>query len=1057
MMSLDQYEQQTSEPMPRALSYASFNPAVPQNPISQLTKTEQETPMFKKLKIEFNPRESLTHLVACNETIVMGMIDKSLLRVCLKNPKEPEELSLSSQLPGSFTSYRMHHVFLDPFGNHLLVSVVLENNTDQGENFYIYLGGPNGSKRIIHKILRNHVLTAVAFNPDNRQSISTGPILLATSKGLIFEAEFGASTDGDWKFTSKSNSSEKYCKEIYRLKDEASVSGLHLELVSNPAESQPQAVVYVSTMRCLYTFFGPTVTTVEPQPVFGTIFTSSQSWAYNNSRELPNQSKKQSILHVLKPKGMEHPTHVACLFGSVGVYHGDLGVSTESLGAIDNNPWLRFCEEPRILGFDPPPQSEITERGQPVSMALSKYHILILFGDKLKVFSQLDHSLVMEDPFPQGGMLGLARDPISGSTWAFSNTVVFKYKVYEEDRYMWRVLLAKKKYEEAMLFCKNDPIKLNKVRLRQAQDLFRQGQFDESALKFSDTFASFEEVSLRFLEVDQDSALRILLKQKLNSLTNLIKTDLSKKTQLTMVATWLIQLYLNRLGHLKHQALKKDAECPPSVKAELATLDEELRNMLSTGSVCEVIKHNQQAFYKLIANHGDEELLLEFSEMMKDYVRVIQQHIQNKRYEKALMVLRNQRSAELYYRFSPELMSRLPEQLVNCWIAESDNLDPVKLIPALVQLTSVKPSNDIANEEVGPYGDSSDSPSDTFQLRAPHILQSIRYLEHCVDKGYEEDEAIHNYLIALYARLGDKEKLQHYLTSQGDKLSDVRYDAKFALRMFSELKLHKASLHVYEVMGLYSEALDLALQELQDVSLAQSIANKPVDDEERKKLWLVIAAHVIRKGEDVGKAMELLASCELLRIEDVLPFFPEFVCIDHFKEAICNSLQSYKGQISTLRDSMTDSTNATDQIRTEIVEVRNRCYVVDCGHQCDACGFALLSQAFFVFPCLHRFHAQCLEEAIKEMPLPPNFQSQNSNALESYRDTAPGGSQRGKTTDTASRGSSQGPPVGATATKTSIEDLCAQECLYCGELIAESTSVPFFSPEEYEQLHKQWL
>lgn len=84
------------------------------------------------------------------------------------------------------------------------------------------------------------------------------------------------------------------------------------------------------------------------------------------------------------------------------------------------------------------------------------------------------------------------------------------------------------------------------------------------------------------------------------------------------------------------------------------------------------------------------------------------------------------RSAELYYRFSPELMSRLPEQLVNCWIAESDNLDPVKLIPALVQLTSVKPSNDIANEEVGPYGDSSDSPSDTFQLRAPHILQSIR-------------------------------------------------------------------------------------------------------------------------------------------------------------------------------------------------------------------------------------------------------------------------------------------------------------------------------------------
>lgn len=52
-------------------------------------------------------------------------------------------------------------------------------------------------------------------------------------------------------------------------------------------------------------------------------------------------------------------------------------------------------------------------------------------------------------------------------------------------------------------------------------------------------------------------------------------------------------------------------------------------------------------FFRMIMNNiifiFFQELLLEFSEMMKDYVRVIQQHIQNKRYEKALMVLRNQR------------------------------------------------------------------------------------------------------------------------------------------------------------------------------------------------------------------------------------------------------------------------------------------------------------------------------------------------------------------------------------------------------------------------------
>jgi hypothetical protein len=35
----------------------------------------------------------------------------------------------------------------------------------------------------------------------------------------------------------------------------------------------------------------------------------------------------------------------------------------------------------------------------------------------------------------------------------------------------------------------------------------------------------------------------------------------------------------------------------------------------------------------------------------------------------------------------------------------------------------------------------------------------------------------------------------------------------------------------------------------------------------------------------------------LLKIEDVLPFFPDFVTIDNFKEAICDSLERYNKQV----------------------------------------------------------------------------------------------------------------------------------------------------------------
>lgn len=52
-----------------------------------------------------------------------------------------------------------------------------------------------------------------------------------------------------------------------------------------------------------------------------------------------------------------------------------------------------------------------------------------------------------------------------------------------------------------------------------------------------------------------------------------------------------------------------------------------------------------------------------------------------------------------------------------------------------------------------------------------------------------------------------------------------------------------------------------------------------------------LAEHVVRERDDIKEAMKFLQQCDLVRIEDILPFFSDFVTIDHFKEAICNSLQ----------------------------------------------------------------------------------------------------------------------------------------------------------------------
>jgi hypothetical protein len=75
----------------------------------------------------------------------------------------------------------------------------------------------------------------------------------------------------------------------------------------------------------------------------------------------------------------------------------------------------------------------------------------------------------------------------------------------------------------------------------------------------------------------------------------------------------------------------------------------------------------------------------------------------------------------------------------------------------------------------------------------------------------------------------------------------------------------------------------------------------------RKKLWLKIAKHIIRKKNNVKEALAFLKySNNVLTLEDVLPFFPDFVLIDDFKDEICSALETYNSEIEELKTELTE-------------------------------------------------------------------------------------------------------------------------------------------------------
>lgn len=83
-------------------------------------------------------------------------------------------------------------MFLDPTGAHLLISLTPKSPQFAAELMYLHRTQKRPKKMDKFK---DHEVTAVAFNHENSSTATTGPILLGTSKGLIFESEFAMEAD----------------------------------------------------------------------------------------------------------------------------------------------------------------------------------------------------------------------------------------------------------------------------------------------------------------------------------------------------------------------------------------------------------------------------------------------------------------------------------------------------------------------------------------------------------------------------------------------------------------------------------------------------------------------------------------------------------------------------------------------------------------------------------------------------------------------------------------------------------------------------------------------
>ncbi|KAJ1026321.1 hypothetical protein NDA16_002408 [Ustilago loliicola] len=931
-----------------------------------------------------------------------------LVRINLDDPERTEEAhvpipptprSARNAPPPHPSTIGPHKMYSDPSGVHLLLAM------RNGDNYYWASGWKKA--RLLPK-LKGHIIESVAWNkvaqlssppPSRKRAANSQPalsttreILIGTRSGDIYEVLITAPVgtdpdDGDIfdKIARRTagNGAERgdvdrVVRHMTTLPERQPVTGLAAETFprsnqttasngTTPSSSSElrRAVVIATTSTRIYEFVGvlskPRSDESDSHSLYDKLFLPYRGDASPNLKsELPGDLP-YSELHTWTPSSAKHASALAWLTGP-GVYHGLLSYPSDATAGDSVIESANLLPYPAIAIEDETNSTSNKRRSRistasngdnssfgngaapiteiPLSIALTEFHFVLLYQDRVMAISSLDDQVIFEEALPLKSnerVIGTAVDVANHTYWIYTDASIFELVLRDEDRHVWRVYLDRGSYDTALKFAKPG-IQRGTVLSFQGDRFFAEGKYIQAAQCYAQTFMrAFEEIVLRFTDADQTDALRYYLVMRLERLD---KThDIAQRI---MLATWLVEIYLSKINQLEDVAAAEAAsQHVDNYRLETTMITEELYQFLSTYRSL----LDPRTTFDLIKKHGRSDVYLHFASVTGDHERIVRHHIQAKQWTKAIDAINKQDSLELYYRFASVLMRHAPAQTVDCWTRQR-KLDPRKLIPALLQH---KPDLDLGETD-----------------------QAVKYLSAIVaGKNGSKDTAIHNLLLTLLARRSSrypkreqtKQQLLRFIDeAKPNPLTGHPYfDLDYALRTCLSQGQMEACVRIYAKMGLFESAVELAIRQ-GEIELACSCADmaETMDRDLRKKLWLRVAKKVVRTSADIKAAMAFLRRTDLISIEDVLPFFPDFAVIDDCKDDICEALEGYAAHIEELKNEMDEASRSAAAIQQDIAKLSERFVTIDPDQKCHHCMQMLVQRQFYIFPCRHGFHADCL-------------------------------------------------------------------------------------------------
>ncbi|PYI29435.1 hypothetical protein BP00DRAFT_348695 [Aspergillus indologenus CBS 114.80] len=869
----------------------------------------------RHVQLQFPLAADFVAAQVANNVLILALSTGRILRIDLDTPEDIDDIDLPKKSSEIGVIRRM---FLDPSASHLIITTTL------GENYYLHT--QSRQPRPLSR-LKGVSIESVAWNPAH-PTASTREILLGTTDGQIWEAYIEPSSE----FYRRE---ERYAHVVFKGLEGSPVTGLWAESIPTRPELRR---VLIATHAKLLSFLGRTGRYGREggSPIYADLFQRESPVTHEiqkPSGASPSMLAVSPILADVQTTGGVIDKEFAWL-SSQGVFHGQLPYTSEKL----SKPFESASMLPRSVF----PASESARGGKKLiqdpitAVTLSEWHIFALVEGRIVAVNRMSEEIVFDEAVLEPGQsaLGLLTDATQHTYWLFTSREIYEIAVENEDRDVWKVYLQKQLFDQALQYARTSAQK-DAVSTASGDFLAEKGRYLEAAAVWGRSSKGFEEVCLTLINRGEHDALRKYLLSQLSTYKK------SSSMQRIMVASWLVEVFMTKLNSLDDNIATRaelaEGTSTEEVKDELGTVRAEFQDFVTRYRS----DLDKKTAYDIISSHGREEELLFFATAANDHNYVLSYWILREKWTEALNVLQRQSDPDVFYKYSSVLMTHAAAGLVDILMRQT-NLEPERLIPALLNY------NKTVNVPLGQN-------------------QAVRYLNFIIVNHPNPSAAVHNTLISIHASSASTSEagLLTYLQSQ--QSSPPPYDADFALRLCIQHQRVQSCVHIYSAMGQYLQAVELALQH-DDIELAAIVADRPEGNEKlRKKLWLLVAEKTIRQpGKGIKDAIEFLRRCELLRIEDLIPFFPDFVVIDDFKDEICSALEEYSRHIDALRQEMDNSAHTARQIRTEIAALDTRYAIVEPGEKCWLCSLPVLSRQFFVFPCQHAFHSDCLGKEVLE-------------------------------------------------------------------------------------------